>query len=162
MKTILCLLLSGLLFSCNSTSDNIAQLQSKVDSLENQLANSYKPGLGEFMTSIQAHHAKLWYAGINTNWELADFEMHEIEELKEDITKFCADRSEIKSIGMIDPAIETVKHSIKEKDLNLFKSSYQLLTNSCNNCHRSTEHGFNVVTIPSALPIVNQDFNAAQ
>ena len=35
------------------------------------------PGFEEFMSNIQAHHAKLWFAGQNHNWKLADFEIHE-------------------------------------------------------------------------------------
>jgi hypothetical protein len=31
----------------------------------------YEPGLGEFMTATQLRHAKLWFAGKNSNWDLA-------------------------------------------------------------------------------------------
>jgi hypothetical protein len=43
--------------SCQQSKQNA--LQQKVDSLEKKLANTYKPGFGEFMSSIQVHHAKL-------------------------------------------------------------------------------------------------------
>ena len=76
------------LFSCNNSSDQITQLQKKTDSLQHELNNTYKPGLGEFMSSIQVHHAKLWFAGQNNNWKLADFEIHEIMEAVEDIQHY--------------------------------------------------------------------------
>jgi len=162
MKAILftgCLLL---FVACNERSQQVQLMQSKIDSLEKQLAETYKPGFGEFMSGIQTHHAKLWFAGINNNWPLADFEIQEIEEALEDVREFCKDRPEVKVIGMITPALDSTKNSIQRKNLTLFKSSFLLLTNTCNNCHRETDHAFNVVTVPTELPVVNQDFKPVQ
>ena len=44
----------------------------------------YEPGLGEFMTATQLRHAKLWFAGKNSNWDLAAYEIDEIKEGLED------------------------------------------------------------------------------
>ena len=158
MKAILftgCLLL---FVACNERSQQVQLMQSKIDSLEKQLAETYKPGFGEFMSGIQTHHAKLWFAGINNNWPLADFEIQEIEEALEDVREFCKDRPEVKVIGMITPALDSTKNSIQRKNLTLFKSSFLLLTNTCNNCHKATEHAFNVITIPTNPPFSNQKF----
>ncbi|PZF71630.1 hypothetical protein [Taibaiella soli] len=152
-----------LLFTaCNSGTDRQEQLQTRIDSLQQQLDNSYKPGLGEFMSGIQVHHAKLWFAGTNNNWKLADFEINEIEESLEAAQKYCADRPEVKSIQMISPAMDSVKNAVGQQNALLFKSSYILLTNTCNNCHRATQHEFNVITIPSAPPFTNQSFQSAR
>jgi hypothetical protein len=110
------------------------------------------------MLGIQLHHAKLWFAGQNQNWPLADFEVNEIKESLEDIQKYCTDRPEVKAIGMITPAIDSVNAAIQHKNDQSFKSSFIVLTNTCNNCHKATDHGFNVVTIPTGVPVVNQDF----
>src|SRR6476660_9807704 len=152
---ILCILIA-----CNQPNKQLSQMQSKTDSLEKQLDKAYKPGLGEFMTGIQLHHAKLWFAGQNQNWPLADFEIHEIQESLDDIDEFCKDRPEVKSIGMLRPAIDSVTNSIQQKNLQLFEKSFSLLTTTCNNCHKATDHGFNVVTIPTSPPVSNQDFKA--
>jgi hypothetical protein len=40
----------------------------------------YEPGLGEFMTATQLRHAKLWFAGRESNWDLAAYEIDEIRE----------------------------------------------------------------------------------
>ncbi|MEP7376170.1 MAG: hypothetical protein ABI675_22425 [Chitinophagaceae bacterium] len=162
MKAILftgCLLV---LISCSEYNNQEQMMQAKIDSLQKQLNETYKPGFGEFMSGIQTHHAKLWFAGINSNWPLADFEIHEIEEALEDVQKFCSDRPEIKSIGMITPALDSIKNSIQHRDLPLFKSNFLLLTATCNNCHKATDHAFNVVTVPAELPVVNQDFKPVQ
>jgi len=65
-----------LLLSCSDNSEQISELRSQVTELQKKIDDSYKPGFGEFMSNIQMHHAKLWFAGINQNWELADFEIH--------------------------------------------------------------------------------------
>src|SRR5436305_14809348 len=93
------LLLSVLIIACNGTASN-NEMKSEADKRATSLV--YKPGLGEFMSSIQVHHAKLWFAGINQNWKLADVEMHEIGETLDDIRQFNTDRPEPKSLAMID------------------------------------------------------------
>jgi hypothetical protein len=148
--------------ACNQSSTSEQQLQVKIDSLQKQLSETYKPGFGEFMSGIQVHHAKLWFAGQNQNWPLADFEVHEILETLDDLREFCKDRPELKSIGMINPALDSVSNAIQQKNLSSFNRSFYFLTNTCNNCHKATNHGFNVVMIPTSLPVVNQDFKPAQ
>ena len=141
-----------------SESGNSQQLKAKIDSLQAKLNDTYKPGLGEFMMGIQEHHAKLWFAGINKNWQLADFEVHEIGETLEDVKKYCTDRPEIKSLGIIDPAVNAIKLAIGKQDVDKFKSGFAELTNDCNNCHKDNQHGFNIITIPTSPPVTNQDF----
>jgi hypothetical protein len=114
------------------------------------------------MSDIQMHHAKLWFAGTNNNWKLADFKAHEIEEALEDLQKFNTDRPETKVIGMINPAIESISDATNQQNQQLFKIHYVLLTNTCNNCRQATEHGFNVITIPATPPISNQSFKPVQ
>jgi hypothetical protein len=156
-RTFFAILTLGL-FACNQPSDKTELLQNRIDSLESKLANTYKPGFGEFMSSVQIHHAKLWFAGQNENWKLADFEMHEIKEAIDAIQKYQSEREESKNIEMINPALDSVDVAIQQKNPSLFKSSYTLLTNTCNNCHRTVNFEFNVVKIPETPPFSNQDF----
>ena len=110
------------------------------------------------MSGIQMHHAKLWFAGINENWKLAEFEIHEIQEGLDEINQFNDDRPESKAIPMINPSVDSVSTAINKMNVLEFKNSYLLLTNTCNECHKATNHEFNVVTIPMNLPVTNQDF----
>jgi hypothetical protein len=162
MKFIILIVTVLLITSCSQQNNQAQEMQARIDSLQKKLGEMYKPGLGEFMSGIQVHHAKLWFAGQNQNWKLANFEVHEIQEALEDVQKFCSDRPEVKAIGMINPAIDSVNNSIQQRSLQLFKSSFIVLTNTCNNCHKATEHEFNVVTVPTNLPVVNQDFKPVQ
>jgi len=162
MRQVLLITLAFGLFACNRRADNTEVLQNRIDSLESKLADTYKPGLGEFMSGIQAHHSKLWFAGQNENWKLADFEVHEIMEAIEDIQKFQTERKETQMIGMINPALDSLDNAIKQKNSTLFKKSYTLLTNTCNKCHRAAGFEFNVVKIPDSQPFSNQDFKQHQ
>src|SRR5271170_581638 len=82
----------------NNDAERVNNLQGKIVELQQKIDDTYKPGFGEFMSSIQVHHAKLWFAGKNENWKLADFEIKEIQESLTDIQKYCTDRTEAQSI----------------------------------------------------------------
>jgi hypothetical protein len=157
-QTILFLVIMLLLFACNNSSNKTIQLQQHIDSLQKKIDDAYKPGLGEFMSSIQVHHAKLWFAGKNNNWKLADFEIHEIMEAVEDIQHYAADREEVKELPMLQPALDSINNAINKKDKDLFNKDFIILTNTCNNCHRAVHYEFNMVKIPETPPYSNQVF----
>jgi hypothetical protein len=153
------LFVSILLFiSCNNSSTQILRLQNEVDSLKLALNETYKPGLGEFMSSIQVHHEKLYFAGQNENWKLADFEIHEILEAVTDIQHYASERPEIKELPMLLPALDSVNEAIKKQDKNLFNKDFVNLTNTCNACHKAVDYEFNLVKIPETPPFSNQVF----
>lgn len=158
MKSIFIISAIWILSSCNQSGSNQEVLQSRIDSLQNQLNSSYKPGFGEFMSSVQVHHNKLWFAGINQNWKLADFEVGEIQESMDGIGKYCKDRPETQSLPMINPALDAIRKAIRQQNNTAFKEDYINLTNTCNSCHQATKHEFNVITVPSVPPFSNQDF----
>jgi hypothetical protein len=158
MKYFIIILAVFIVGSCKQQTTGNQALQAKIDSLGKRLDHSYKPGFGEFMSGIQMHHAKLWFAGTNKNWELAQFEIDEIREAVEAITQYNATRPETKAIWMIGPSLDSVSNAIKQSDPQLFRSSYILLTNTCNSCHKVTEHAFNIITIPTTPPVSNQKF----
>ncbi|MGN6195610.1 MAG: hypothetical protein ACTHOB_11785 [Ginsengibacter sp.] len=157
MKKLLIFLITFSMFGCQQSSSNTS-LQKKVDSLQIAVNNVYKPGLGEFMSEIQVHHAKLWFAGKDENWALANFEIGEIQEALNDIPKYCSDRPEVKSIGMISEPIYNIGNAIKEKDEKKFVDDFTVLTATCNDCHKETNHGFNLIKIPDIPPVSNQVF----
>jgi hypothetical protein len=159
MKTILHLSVSLLLFSgCNQQQADKSAGNLAVQVQE--LKEKYRPGFGEYMIGIQLHHSKLWYAGINNNWKLADYEIGEIKESFESIKDVETDRPESKTVGIIEPAIASLTAAIVQKDEKEFRKSYDLLTAACNNCHTTNHYEFNVIITPTAPPVNNQDFTA--
>ena len=147
-----------LLYACSDSSQQISGLQKQVYELQKKVDESYKPGLGEFMSNIQIHHAKLWFAGINKNWNLAQFEIDEIKETFDDIKKFESEREEVKVLPIINPAIDSIKSAINNKSLSSFKTDFINLTNTCNACHKEVHYEFNKVKIPDSPPFSNQVF----
>lgn len=146
------------LFACDQQTNQTQSLQKQIDSLEKKLENTYKPGFGDFMGSIQAHHSKLWFAGLYENWDLADFEVHELMEAIEDIEKFHEGREETLLIGMIMPPLDSISKAIEQKNTALFNSSYTSLTNTCNQCHKAVDMEYIIVKTPDTPPFSNQDF----
>ena len=157
-KTFFILPIFFFILSCHHSPGNMQILQVKVDSLNKRTSNTYKPGFGEFMSSIQRHHSKLWFAGQNQNWKLADFEVQEIREALDDIKEFQKERKESQMIDMADPALAAITSAIQQKNFAKFKEGYTLLTTTCNNCHKAVNFEFIKIKIPESSPFANQDF----
>lgn len=134
-------------------------LEKQIDSLSKRIDSSYSPGLGEFMVSIQLHHSKLWFAGKSGNWELANFELGEIQESLDDINHYNRDRPEIRNLPMIYSPLDSLKSAVTNKDPGAFSRGYVFLTNTCNNCHQVTNHAFNKIKIPDTPPVTDQVFD---
>lgn len=158
IKIILISLSILISYACSDSSEKVTQLQNEVKELQEKVDNSYKPGFGEFISNIQIHHAKLWFAGINQNWDLANFEIDEIRETFEDLKKYQSEREETKMIPMINIPLDSVNSAIQRKDLRSFKNDFVSLTNTCNACHRANHFEFNQIKIPGTPPFSNQVF----
>lgn len=159
MRFCLIFLLAIGLFSCqNKTDQQTQKLAARIDSLQAQVSEQYKPGLGTFMKHVQMHHAKLWLAGKNQNWPLAEFEMHELKERLEDIERVHAGNDEIQPIDMIYPPLDKVDQAIEKQDSGRFATAYTTLTQTCNSCHQATDHAFVRVKKPERPPISNQKY----
>ena len=50
---------------------------------------TYRPGLGDLMTmTVQPRHIKLALAGREKNWPYAAYELHQLEELLERVSRY--------------------------------------------------------------------------
>ena len=129
------------LFACTESNTKLQEIQSEVNKLNNQndslkkMVAAMKPGLGELMLGIQVHHNKLWFAGREENWPLAQFKV------------------------MLYTPLDSIQKAIKLKDVDRFSESFHLLTNACNNCHKNTHFEFNRIQTPERPPYSNQDFS---
>lgn len=157
MKLFRLLIFVILFASCSNNKIAQPEAQINTDSLHKMMAE-YAPGLGEIMGGIQMHHAKLWYAGINDNWKLAQYEIDELKERFEQARTAERERPEVKMIPMMYPSIDSINAAISHKNINEFKAGFTLLTATCNSCHAANKFEFNIITIPTAPPVSNQDF----
>lgn len=125
---------------------------------------AYTPGLGEIMTLNQMRHAKLWLAGQEGNWPLADYEIDELEEGFEDAVEYHPTHKDsplpIKDLvpELTTAPITALRRAVEEEDNAAFLQAFDGLTAACNSCHETTNFGFNVVKRPTANYFTNQDF----
>jgi hypothetical protein len=126
----------------------------------------YTPGLGEIMTLTQMRHVKLWFAGQAANWELASYELDELNEGLEDAATYHPTHkdSDLPIPQLIEKILKTplaqLEEAVKAKDADRFAKAFDALTDGCNSCHQATKFGFNVVARPTANPYTNQVFQA--
>jgi cytochrome c553 len=122
----------------------------------------YAPGLGEFMTATQLRHAKLWFAGEANNWDLAAYEIDEIEEGLDDARKQFPTHEGVPVGDMIKaniaPAIVVLREAVAAKSSTKFMVAFDNLTGACNTCHAGAGKPFIRIQRPTAPPLSNQNF----
>jgi hypothetical protein len=127
---------------------------------ELQLAKELAPGLGQYMTTIQLHAGKLWFAAKANNWELAAYELHELEETMEAVKKLNVEKNGVKISNVMDAVLQTqiaqLEKSIKAKNQSEFTRSYDETLSACNGCHIESGHKFIQIVRPAAPPVTNQ------
>ena len=125
---------------------------------------AYVIGLGEIMTAVQMRHAKLGIAGQNANWELAAYELDELDEGLEDALTWHPNHKSVPRplTDMIPDytkqPMADLRAAVAAQDSKLFAASFDALTGSCNACHQEAKFGFNRVINPTGSPVSNQDF----
>jgi len=140
----------------------IAPIQESLKRVQADLANAKElaPGLGEYMTTIQLHAGKLWFAARAGNWELAAYELHELEETMESVKKLNAVKNGVKISNVMDAVLQTqiaqLEKSIKRKNQTEFQNAYDETLSACNGCHTESGHMFIQIIRPSAPPVTNQ------
>ena len=125
-------------------------------------AKPYVIGMGEIMAANQMRHAKLWFAGSASNWELAQYEVDELKEGFGDVKSFHPTFKRMPTAPLIDEFIAEplgeVDKAVKDKDRSAFIAGFGDLTEGCNGCHEEVGFGFNVIQRPTAPEYTNQDF----
>jgi len=115
----------------------------------------YEPGIGDIMAQQQDRHIKLWFAGRNGNWPLADYEVDKLKDGFEDVNKLIGGDTVDKAVGA---AIAALEKAVDAKDRDAFARGFDQLSGGCNSCHRTLDHAFIVIGRPTSLPFTNQRF----
>lgn len=115
----------------------------------------YQPDLGDFMALQQMRHIKIWFAGSAGNWPLADYEIHELEEGFDDVTKLLG--GDIVDQNVAAP-ITALHKAVDDKSQSAFFTAFDQLNAGCNACHHTLGHGFIVIQRPTVLPYTDQAF----
>lgn len=117
--------------------------------------------LGELMGQMQYYTVKLGLSLQHKNQPLASFYMNEVNQTYQDIVDKKITNGTFNVSDMIQQLLSSSKDrmekAITKNDTAHFEDSYRLLVNSCNNCHRETNHGFIVIQEPNE-PFNGQNF----
>ena len=140
----------------------LATLQNSLKRAQADLATAKElaPGLGEYMTTIQLHAGKLWFAAKASNWELAEYELDELKETMEAAKGLNAEKNGVKISSVLDSVLQTqvaeLDKSIKSKSPAEFQKLYDETLSACNGCHTEAGYKFIHIVRPSAPPVTNQ------
>ena len=142
----------------------LAALQDSLKRTQADLASAKElaPGLGEYMTTIQLHAGKLWFAAKAANWQLAQYELDELKETMEAAKALNAEKNGVKISNVLDSVLQTqvaeLDKSIKSKKQTDFQKSYDETLGACNGCHTEAGYKFIHIIRPSAPPVTNQQW----
>ncbi len=144
-----------------NVSDSLAFTRRTVDSLRAQT-----PGLGEYMSSIQLHVAKLWFAGQASNWALARYELDELAENMEGAEALHAKRDSVDISSVLASVRQTqlplLKTSINGRNARGFADAYGQTLAACNGCHRPAGYPFIHIITPTREPVTNQEWKSSE
>jgi len=118
---------------------------------------TYAPGLGDIMGTIQWRHLKLSYAANLKNWDLASYELGQIQESLISAARLYQNIP-VEQIGMIQQPLIALADAIKNKNSQHFARAFADLTNACNSCHAAANVAFIAIRVPTASPFTNQSF----
>ncbi|MDZ7778544.1 MAG: hypothetical protein U5R14_01225 [Gemmatimonadota bacterium] len=123
----------------------------------------FTPGLHTLMGEVGERHAALWFAGDAENWSLADYQLHELEELIEDIETLHPVYDEIPVAELLDettaPALAELEATVDGSDRDGFVRAFDQLTQACNSCHIASEREALRIVRPTAPPMTNLEFD---
>jgi hypothetical protein len=117
----------------------------------------YVPRLGDLMSAIQLRHMKLWFAGKALNWELAAYELRQLDAgLMEAATLYPG--IPVSNVTTMAKPAQSISDAIEARDGRRFAKAVGELTAGCNACHQSMGRGFMVMRVPTEQPFSNQVF----
>jgi hypothetical protein len=118
------------------------------------------PGLGELMSGLQIHIAKLYFAAQAGNWPLARFETGEMEKVLASVPVVRSEENGVPLGAVIDAFKNSqwaaLKDTVDRHDLAAFDTAYTNVVFVCNACHEATGHPYLQITAPTQPPVPNQ------
>ncbi len=137
--------------------DSLMLLHRVADSLKQQ-----QPGLGEYMSTMQLHAAKLWCAARESNWKLAGYELDELDETMGAAEGLHARKDNVDVSSVLESVRRTqlpvIGASLKMRNARAFDDAYRQTLAACNGCHRPAGYGFIRIIIPTGAPVTNQQW----
>ncbi len=123
----------------------------------------FNPGIGELMNLIvQPRHTKLWFAGREANWSLAEYEIKELRSALANVAKARPVFREQKVADDVEAFLggpfHAVEEAIRDRDATKFVSAYATVNAGCNACHTALNQPQVVIKSPEQPSYPDQEF----
>lgn len=124
---------------------------------------AFNPGVGELMNLIvQPRHTKLWFAGREANWSLAEYEIKELRSALANVAKarpVFRERSVPENVEtFMSGAFRAVDDAIRDRNATKFAEAYAAVNARCNACHTALNQSQVVIRIPEQPSYPDQEF----
>lgn len=124
---------------------------------------AYNPGVGDLMNLIvQPRHTKLWLAGHQGNWVLADYEIKELRSALANVAKarpVFRQQSIAANVEMfLGGGFRAVEDAIRDHNAAKFTEAYATVSAGCNACHAALGQTQVVIRTPEETTYPDQEF----
>jgi hypothetical protein len=144
----------------------LASLRTEVTALRaartDQAATAPTAELGQQMLGLQIRHARLWAAGENENWLLAQFQLAALNKALDEVAEQNGDHAALQPQRLADvlpaimkPAVTQLRTAIDNRDRTAFETGYDALSAACSGCHQVAGHGFLIIQRPTTPVLDN-------
>jgi hypothetical protein len=149
MKNFATILVILTISACQSESQSPAQGDWITGTPQNQIETIEKQFRGFDMAMVETgyRYQELYWAGQDQNWEHANYQLKKI---KKAITNGLERRPKRASsaTNFLNVTLLEMEKAIQTQDTTMFKTNFQQLTISCNNCHKMEKLAFFSVKEP--------------
>jgi hypothetical protein len=123
----------------------------------------FNPGIGDLMNMIvQPHHIKLWLAGKEGNWPLAEYEAKEVRSALGNVAKARPNFRNQPVAQLVETftsgPFQALDAASRDHDAAKFADAYAGLNTGCNGCHTALNQAQVVIRVPELPFYPDQDF----
>jgi len=127
----------------------------------NPHGESYAVSLSDAMQLTQLRHIKLWLAGRNKNWPLANYELAQLKDTFDKAAMLYLNIP-VEYIAAVEKPLGVLSDAVAAKDAAQFQRGFKALQAACNDCHKAADVGFIAIETPSASVFPDQSFAPAR
>jgi len=136
--------------SCNQSTHQLPEAewlgstkQQMVDNIEEQFQ-----GFSRTMVETVYRYQELYWAGMDNNWEYAEYQReHILEALEQGFVR--RPERELSSAAFVNVGLPGIEKAIQSEDPDAFLKAFNFLTQTCNTCHQMEEVGFMKIATPT-------------
>jgi hypothetical protein len=148
--SVILFILFGVVLSCNQNNQQDYQtgwLGTSQQEIYENIEEQFQ-GFSRTMVEVLYRYQELYWAGMDENWDYADYQHeHIIEALDQGFLR--RPERELSSRSFMTVAMPEMEAAIQSNDSSRFTEAFSQLINSCNTCHQMEEVAFIRVTQPT-------------